>query len=40
MTENNSSSFIRQINSLNDNSLVLTETKFNSLLYNFKNIIL
>lgn len=29
-----------QINFLNDNSLVLIETKFNSLPYNFKNIIL
>lgn len=27
-----------QINFLNDNSLVLIETKFNSLPYNFKNI--
>lgn len=29
-----------QINFLNDNSLVLIETKFNSLPYNFKNITL
>lgn len=32
--------FFEQINFLNDNLLALIETKFNSLLYNFKNITL
>lgn len=36
MIEDNPFSFIQQINFLNDNLLALIETKFNSLLYNFK----